>query len=72
MKHISDGASPILRKILNRTCFLCHDEWQMTCEEYVLNEVGRKLHDFSQGGDLTQDEWICPNCSEKIIRIKNL
>lgn len=72
MKYTSNGATTVMQQIFKPTCCVCGNEWAITCEEYVFNKVGRKVHDFSEVGIFSLEGWVCPECLDEILRIKNL
>lgn len=55
-----------------RECCICHDLFVMTCEDYLFNNCGKKV--WSNDPDKIKDNegWVCEECAEEIIRIKNL
>ena len=53
---------------ITRKCGCCQESFTMTCEDYALN-LGAIIKESKGYG---ADGWICPDCVEEIIRIKNL
>lgn len=53
-------------KNIKRVCVWCNKEFIMTCEDYIFNNCGTIIK-HPNG-----DEWLCKECSDYIVKIKNL
>lgn len=55
-----------------RECCICHNIFVMGCEDYLFNTCGKKVYSRDPEKIYDKEDWCCEECSNEIIRIKNL
>lgn len=53
-------------------CCICHNIFVMSCEDYLFNNCGLKVFDNDPDKVYDKPGWCCEECSEEILRIKNM
>lgn len=49
-------------------CCCCGGIFIVDCKEYVFNEYGSRIRNDQE----MQEGWVCEDCKQEILRIKNL
>lgn len=50
-----------------RKCEYCQQTFLLTCDDYIFNTCGHTLYT-----KIGADGWLCQECYDKIVKIKNL
>lgn len=54
-------------KNIVRTCDFCNHTFLLTCDDYIFNNCGCIIY-----GRIGGDGWVCKDCYDKIMKIKNI
>lgn len=55
-------------KNIIRTCEWCKKQFVVSCIDYIFNRCGTII----KNSDIGSDGWLCKECSDYIIKIKNI
>lgn len=55
------------RRNIIRTCAKCGKKFLMTCEDYIFDKCGVMFKNSEE-----KDDWVCEECYQNIMEIKNL
>ena len=68
MKELVKIIGKAKQQVIMRTCDYCQGIFILTCEDFAFQNHGVRIRNSYE----TQEGWICNDCKEQILKIKNL